>query len=91
MRRASTRRGAAAKLILAVLLDAADLAAHRVIGFGVPTDVVLAGVGFLLFGWKGLLQLWEVADGDGRVAGYVPTLTLLALIELRAAGRSSVP
>ena len=57
----------------------------RVPGFGTAFDIVLTGIAFLMFGWKGLAQIWEVADPTDQFDGFVPTLTLLALYELRAA------
>lgn len=78
-------RVAVAKLVVAVLLDVADAVIGRIIGFGTGFDVVLAGVGFALFGWAGLIQLWEVAEPTDQIDGFVPTLTLVALANLRAA------
>ena len=72
------------KLGAAILLDVADAVIGRVIGFGTGFDIVLAGAGFALFGWKGLIQLWEVADPTDQIDGFVPTLTLVALANLRA-------
>ena len=78
-----------AKLGVAIALDLADMVIGRIIGFGTGFDVVLAGAGFLLFGWKGLIQLWEVADPSDQIDGFVPTLTLIALAELRAAKKGA--
>ena len=75
---------ALAKLVAAVLLDIADFTIGRIIGFGTGFDIVLAGIGFALFGWKGLAQLWEVADPTDQIDGFVPTLTLVALANLRS-------
>lgn len=72
------------KLVIAVLLDIADATVGRIIGFGTGFDIVLAGIGFALFGWKGLAQLWEVADPTDQIDGFVPTLTLVALANLRS-------
>ena len=75
---------AIAKLAAAALLDIADFTVGRIVGFGTGFDIVLAGIGFGLFGWKGLVQLWEVADPSDQIDGFVPTLTLVALANLRA-------
>ena len=75
---------AIAKLVAAVLLDIADFTVGRIIGFGTGFDIVLAGLGFALFGWKGLIQLWEVAEPTDQIDGFVPTLTLVAVANLRA-------
>jgi hypothetical protein len=78
-----------AKLAIAILLDLADAVIGRVIGFGTGFDIVMTAAGILLFGWKGLFQLWEVAEVTDQIDGFVPTLTILALIELRRAQRSA--
>lgn len=81
----SSVRTAQIKLVIAIALDLADFVVGRIIGFGTGFDVVLSAIGFMLFGWKGLAQLWEVAEVSDQVDGFVPTLTLIALAELRAA------
>lgn len=73
------------KLVIAVVLDLLDFLIGRIIGFGTGFDVVLTAVGFALFGWKGLAQAWEVVDVTDQIDGFVPTLTLIALAELRQA------
>lgn len=73
------------KLVVALLLDTADFFVGRIPGFGVAFDAVLTAIGFALFGWKGLTQLWEMVDLTEQIDGFVPTLTLMALIELRQA------
>ena len=78
-----------AKLAVAVILDLADAVIGRVIGFGTGFDILLAFAAIMLFGRKGLVQLWEVAEISDQIDGFVPTLTLLALIELRAARRAA--
>ena len=82
---------AIAKLVAVVLLDVADFTIGRIIGFGTMMDVVLAGVGFALFGWKGLLQLWEIDDPSEQIDGFVPTLTLIAIANLRQAQKGRIP
>lgn len=74
-----------AKLFVAIMLDIADFTIGRIVGFGTLWDVALALIAFGMFGWKGLIQLWEVADPSDQIDGFVPTLTLLALNELREA------
>ena len=80
------------KLAIAIVLDLADFFIGRIPGWGTAFDFVLALVGFAMFGWKGFAQLWEVLDFTDQVDGFVPTLTLIALTELReerkAAGKS---
>ena len=74
------------KLAIALVLDIVDFTLGRVLGFGTAMDLVFVLVGFLMFGWKGLFQLWEVIDLSDQVDGFVPTLTLIALTELRESG-----
>lgn len=78
-------RAAKVKLAISVILDVADFLIGRVIGFGTGFDIVLTAIGFAMFGWKGLAQAWEVVDVTDQIDGFVPTLTLLALAELREA------
>jgi hypothetical protein len=75
------------KLIIAVLLDIADFTLGRILGFGTAMDIVFTLIAVLMFGWKGLFQLWETVDLSDQLDGFVPTLTLLALVELREAGK----
>ncbi|MCI5045163.1 MAG: hypothetical protein MRY72_10740 [Aquisalinus sp.] len=72
-----------AKLIAAIILDIADFTVGRILGFGTAMDMVMVLIAFAMFGWKGLFSLWEVADLSDQVDGFVPTLTLIALSELR--------
>ncbi len=81
----SSSRTALVKLVVAVILDVADFFIGRIIGFGSLFDVFLTVAGVAMFGWKGLAQLWEVAEVTDQIDGFVPTLTLLALAEWRAA------
>lgn len=81
----SSVRSAQVKLAVAVVLDIADFFIGRIVGFGTGFDVVLTAVGFAMFGWKGLAQIWEVVEVTDQVDGFVPTLTLIALAELRQA------
>jgi len=71
------------KLILAIILDLLDFTFGRIIGFGTLTDILITGVAMMMFGWKGLIQLWEVLEPTDQIDGFVPTLTLLALWERR--------
>ena len=86
--RSRAEKVAIAKLAVAVILDLADLTIGRIIGFGTALDVVLAGIGFILFGWKGFAQLWEVAEPTDQLDGFVPTLTLIGIANLRAVRRA---
>ncbi len=72
-----------AKLIAAIILDIADFTVGRILGFGTAMDMVLVLFSFARFGWKGLIQIWEVVELSDQIDGFVPTLTLLALMELR--------
>lgn len=75
-------RPAHLKLVAAIILDIADFTVGRILGVGTVMDIVMVLMAVALFGWKGLLQLWEVADLSDQIDGFVPTLTLLALTEL---------
>lgn len=81
----SSVRAAKIKLVIAVILDVADFVIGRVIGFGTLFDAVLTAAGVAMFGWKGFLQAFEMVDVTDQIDGFIPTLTLLALAELREA------
>ena len=84
----STVRLATIKLAVAMVFDAADLLVglFPVPGPGTVWDAIMSVVGVVLFGWRGLFQLWELANVPfDLVDGFVPTLTLIALVELRRA------
>lgn len=76
-------RTAHIKLGIAIILDIADFVIGRIPGWGTVFDFILALIGFAMFGWKGLAQMWEVLDPTDQIDGFVPTLTLVALAELR--------
>lgn len=84
-------RSAYIKLAIAIVLDIADFIIGRIVGFGSAFDVVLALIGFAMFGWKGLAQLWELGDLSDQIDGFVPTLTLIALLELRETQKATKP
>lgn len=77
------------KLLIAILLDILDFSMGRIIGYGTVLDVVFAGIAFLLWGPPGLIQLWEVFDPTDQLDGFVPTMTLIALTQMRRKPSSS--
>lgn len=80
----------AAKLAIAVLLDVLDFTLGRVLGAGTLIDIVFAGIAFALWGPVGLLALWEAIDVTDQVDGFVPTMTLIALSQMKK-GRKKAP
>lgn len=78
------RAPTALKVGAAVVLDVLDFTLGRAPLFGMGFDAVSAGVSVLLWGWKGALALWEIADPTEQADGFVPTHTLIALAALRA-------
>lgn len=76
-----------AKLVIAVLLDLADFTIGRlgivIPGFEIGFDAVLGVAAVALWGWPGLFAFWELADPTGQIDGFVPTLTLIALSQMR--------
>lgn len=71
-----------AKLAFAVFLDILDFTIGRVIGFGMVSDLIFAGIAFWIWGPAGLFALWELADPSEQVDGFVPTMTLIALSQM---------
>ena len=77
----------AAKLAIAVALDILDFTVGRVPGLELVVDALLGVVAVLMFGWAGLFAFWELADPTGQIDGFAPTLTLIALSQMRKGGR----
>lgn len=68
------------KLIICILVDAFDMTIGRLL-FPVPFagEIVGAVVASAMFGWKGMLYLFEMIDPTEQLDGFVPTATLIAL------------
>lgn len=73
----------AAKLSIAVLLDVLDFTLGRILGAGTVIDIIFAGIAFVLWGPIGLLALWEAIDVTDQIDGFVPTMTLIALSQMK--------
>ncbi len=80
-----------AKLAIAVLLDVLDFTLGRILGAGTVIDIVFAGVAFALWGPAGLFALWEVLDPTDQIDGFVPTMTLIAISQMRKKKRTKTP
>ncbi|MEE9329404.1 MAG: hypothetical protein V3V30_04635 [Parvularculaceae bacterium] len=81
-KRVSKKRGRVkAKLILAIVLDLVDFTLGRMFGFGMLVDVVMVFVAYIMFGPLGLAQAWEMLEPTDQIDGFVPTFTILALID----------
>lgn len=78
-----------AKLLVAVVLDILDFTIGRVPGFELAWDAFMGVAAVLLFGWTGLFALWEIGDPTGQIDGFVPTLTLIALTQLRKGSKDA--
>ncbi len=76
-------RSDVAKLLFAIVLDILDFTIGRLTGLGTVVDIIFAGVAYLLWGRSGLIQLWEVLDPTDQLDGFVPTMTLIALANMR--------
>lgn len=72
-----------AKLVIAILLDILDFTIGRVPGFELAVDIALGVAAVALWGWPGLVAFWEVVDPTGQIDGFVPTLTLIAVSQMR--------
>lgn len=81
-------RADAVKIVIAVFLDLLDFSLGRIIGYGTILDVAFAAIAFLLWGPIGLLQLWEALDPTDQIDGFVPTMTLIALTQMRRIGKT---
>ncbi len=77
------------KLLLAIILDILDFTIGRIPGFEFVFDAALGIIAVLFWGWPGLFAFWELADPTGQADGFVPTLTLIALSQMRQTKRNS--
>lgn len=71
------------KLVIAVILDILDFTIGRTPGFEIAFDIVLGVAAVALWGWAGLFAFWEVADPTGQIDGFAPTMTLIALSQMK--------
>jgi len=71
------------KLAIAVVLDILDFTVGRIPGFEMIVDAALGVAAVGLWGWAGIFAFWELADPTGQMDGFVPTMTLIALSQLR--------
>jgi hypothetical protein len=76
-------RSDVAKLVIAIILDILDFTVGRIPGFEIFVDGALGVAAIALFGWAGAFAFWELADPTGQIDGFVPTLTLIALSQMR--------
>ena len=74
---------ATAKLLIAIALDILDFTIGRVPGFEIVVDLALGVAAVAMFGWAGLFAFWELIDPTGQIDGFAPTLTLIALSQMR--------
>lgn len=72
-----------AKLLIAVVLDILDFIIGRIPGFELVVDIALGIAAVAMWGWSGLIAFWEIGDPTGQIDGFVPTLTLIALSQMR--------
>ena len=72
-----------AKLILAVALDILDFTIGRIPGFELAFDIILGFTAVSLWGWPGLFAFWEIGDPTGQFDGFVPTMTIIAITQMR--------
>lgn len=79
-----------AKLVIAIVLDILDFTVGRIPGFEIFVDAALGVAAIALFGWTGVFAFWELADPTGQIDGFVPTLTLIAISQMRN-GKNKAP
>ncbi|NWG71154.1 MAG: hypothetical protein HXY23_06035 [Parvularculaceae bacterium] len=77
-----------AKLLIAVVLDVLDFTVGRIPGFEVAFDILLGVAAVAMWGWPGFFAFLEVADPTGQIDGFAPTMTLIALSQMRRAKKS---
>ena len=74
---------ATGELIIAIILDLVDFTIGRIPGFEIVVDGALGLAAVALWGWPGLIAFWEIADPTGQIDAFVPTMTLIALSQMR--------
>lgn len=81
------------QMVLGICLavDAIDLVVGSVLGLGAVADVLQTVVAVWLFGFVGLVSLWELAVPIDVLDGFAPTLTILALTQLPRRRRANRP
>lgn len=79
----------AAKLLISVILDILDGTIGRIPGFEIAFDLFLGATAVAMWGWPGLFAFVEVADPTGQIDGFVPTMTLIALSQMRKARKGT--
>jgi hypothetical protein len=72
-----------AKLLIAVVLDVLDFTIGRIPGFEIAFDIILGVAAVAMWGWPGFFAFWEVADPTGQIDAFTPTMTLIALSQMR--------
>ena len=75
------------KLVIAVVLDVIDFTIGRIPGFELIVDAALGVAAVALWGWAGVFAFWELADLTGIADGFVPTLTIIALSQMKKGGK----
>ena len=79
------------KLIIAIVLDLLDFTVGRLPGIELPFDIFLGLCALALWGWPGVVAFWEIIDPTGQVDAFVPTMTLIALSQMRRTKKTAHP
>lgn len=77
------------KLALCVILDIVDFTVGRIPGLEIVVDATLGVAAVLMWGWPGLFAFWEIIDPTGQADGFVPTMTLIALSQIRSGKKAA--
>jgi len=79
-----------AKFVISVAIDLLDFTIGRA-AFPVPGlgEGLATAACFALWGPRGLLYLWELADVTEQADAFIPTATLIALTAYRREGRGA--
>ncbi|MEM6538967.1 MAG: hypothetical protein AAF668_14710 [Pseudomonadota bacterium] len=75
-------------LAVCIAVDLLDLFLGWFLGLGALADAIQTVVAVWLFGPTGLIAIWELAFPIDFLDGFVPTLTLLAIVHLRGRRRN---
>ncbi len=72
------------KMLVSIFYDILiDNTIGRLPIIGTIADIGAAAMGFLLWGFPGTKQLWEVLDFSDQIDGFVPTLTIIGIFKIK--------
>ena len=69
-------------LIISLIIDGIDFTLGRIPLLGTVFDIITTIISVKLYGISGIINVWEVFDITDQIDGFVPTMTILWLINI---------